>query len=79
MRNYGKESIIIGCNFGPSPASIDIDVPAHAFDTLHIKPGTYMMTELVTRHKRKSLFTDHDKLHLDIEPYGTVLWKFKAN
>ena len=37
------------------------------------------MTELVTRHKRKSLFTDHDKLHLDIEPYGTVLWKFKAN
>lgn len=79
MRNYGKESIIIGCNFGPSLASIDIDVPAHAFDTLHIKPGTYMMTELVTRHKRKSLFTDHDKLHLDIEPYGTVLWKFKAN
>ncbi len=79
LRHYNAETLVVAVNFGGNAAHIDIDLPEHAFDYLHLASGTYKMKELLTKQEREAKIASESKLHLDIEPHGAVIWKFKAS
>lgn len=47
-RHYGNDFLLIIANFGDQDERINLHTPQHAFDMLHLTPGTYHARELLT-------------------------------
>lgn len=71
----GDSLLLIVANFDEADVHIGINIPAHAFDTLDIKPCEASMTELLSGQEAVLNLSPQSQLPLDIRAKSAVVWK----
>jgi glycosidase len=79
LRKAGGEAILVVANFSELPTTMDVTIPAHAFDYLGIKERkNATLTDLLTgREMQRKLFRDC-YVSVDLDPLGVAILKFKS-
>ena len=79
LRKAGSEVLLVVVNFDNLPATMDVTIPAHAFDYLKLKERkSVTATDLLTGKQIKRTLTRDCYVSVDLEPLGAVVLKFKA-
>ena len=79
LRKAGSEVLLIVVNFDDLPATMDVTIPAHAFDYLKLKDrkNVTAVDLLSGKEIKRQLYRDC-YVSVDLEPLGAVVLKFKA-
>ena len=79
LRKAGAETLLVVANFDALPTTMDVTIPAHAFDYLNIKEKkSATLTDLVNgKEMKRQLFRDC-YVSVDLEPLGIAVLKFKG-
>jgi glycosidase len=79
LRKAGSEVLLVVANFDELPATMDVTIPAHAFDYLKLKEHkSVTMTDLLSGKEMKRQIRRDCYVSVDLEPLGAVILKFKA-
>ena len=79
LRKAGSETLLVVANFEDQPATMDVTIPAHAFDYLNIKEKkSVSATDLMSGRQLKRQLHRDCYVSVDVEPLGVVVLKFKA-
>ena len=78
MRKAGNEVLLVVANFDGNHSTVNITIPAHAFDFLGIKEKNVQATELLTGNKLKLTLKRDDIVTVCVEPHSAAILKFKA-
>ena len=79
LRKAGSEVLLVVANFDDLPTTMDVTIPAHAFDYLKLKERKNItMTDLLTGKEIKRQLHHDCYVSVDLEPLGAVVLKFKA-
>ena len=79
LRKAGSEVLLVVANFDELPATMDVTIPAHAFDYLKLKEkkNATIVDLLTGKEIKRQLYRDC-YVSVDLEPLGAVVLKFKA-
>lgn len=78
LRSTAKETLVIVANFSGENAFMQINIPAHAFETLGIPDnGEVVATELLTQTKMRKSFTADKPFLTEVPANGAVIWKIR--
>jgi glycosidase len=79
MRKAGSEVLLVVVNFDDLPSTMDVTIPAHAFDYLKLKERKSVnAVDLISGKEIKRTLTRDCYISVDLEPLGAVVLKFKA-
>ena len=79
LRKAGSEALLVVANFDDIPTTMDVTIPAHAFDYLKLKERkSVTAVDLLTGKEIKRTLTCDCYVSVDLEPLGAVVLKFKA-
>ena len=79
LRKAGSEVLLVVANFDAIPATMDVTIPAHAFDYLKLKERkSVTAVDLLTGKEIKRTLYRDCYVSVDLEPLGAVILKFKA-
>ena len=78
LRKAGSEVLLVVTNFDELPATVDVTIPAHAFDYLQLKEKNAQATDLVTGEKLKLSLRRDGAIALQVSPSSALVLKFKA-
>ncbi|MBR5326715.1 MAG: alpha-amylase [Prevotella sp.] len=79
LRKAGAEVLLVVANFDDLPATMDVTIPAHAFDYLKLKERkSVTAVDLLSGKEIKRTLTRDCYVSVDLEPLGAVVLKFKA-
>lgn len=79
LRKKGDDLIVAIVNFGGEARDCGITIPPHAFDTLGLKSGDYMATDLLTGTRRKKTLSPERPFPSRVEANNAVLWKIRLS
>ena len=79
LRKAGNEVLLVVVNFDELPTTMDVTIPAHAFDYLKLKErkNVTAVDLLSGKEIKRQLYRDC-YVSVDLEPLGAVVLKFKA-
>ena len=79
LRKAGSEALLVVANFDDQPTTMDVTIPAHAFDylKLHERKSVKAVDLLSGKEIKRTLCRDC-YVSVDLEPLGAVVLKFKA-
>ena len=79
LRKAGNEALLVVVNFDELPTTMDVTIPAHAFDYLKLKErkNVTAVDLLSGKEIKRQLYRDC-YVSVDLEPLGAVVLKFKA-
>ncbi len=79
LRKAAGEVLLVVANFDALPTTMDVTIPAHAFDFLKLKEKkSVSMTDLISgRELKRQLYRDC-YISVDLEPHGVIVLKFKS-
>ncbi len=75
LRQEGKTTILVVVNFEDQPVDVALNIPAHAFDFLHIKEGSKKATDLLTKAQLSLALSRDGQLNLHLENRGALVLK----
>ena len=75
MRSTGEETVVIAVNFSDAPAELQINIPAHAFETLGIPQGRYRQRELLGGERRTGEVDSTTPFAVNLAARGAAIWK----
>ena len=80
LRKAGSEALLVVVNFDDWATTMDVTLPAHAFDylKLHERKGAVTFTDLLTGKEMKRQVYRDCYVSVDVEPLSAVILKFKA-
>ena len=79
LRKAGSEVLLVVANFADHPATMDVTIPAHAFDYLKLhERKSVTAVDLLSGKEIKRTLTRDCYVSVDLEPLGAVVLKFKA-
>ncbi len=79
LRKAGSEALLVVVNFDDIPTTMDVTIPAHAFDYLNLKERkSVKVVDLLTGKEIKRTLQRDCYVSVDLEPLGAVIFKFKA-
>ena len=78
LRKAGAEVLLVVANFDTLPVTTTVNIPAHAFDYLHMKEKNAMATDLLSEQKIKLSLQRDGSIPLTLEPLSAIILKFKA-
>ena len=78
FRESASEVLLVAVNFEDLPQTMNVTIPAHAFDYLKLKEKDAQATDLLTGEKLKLPLKRDGAVALQIPPLGAVILKFKA-
>ena len=78
LRKAGAEVLLVVANFDTLPVTTTVNIPAHAFDYLHMKEKNAMATDLLSEQKIKLSLQRDGSVPLTLEPLSAIILKFKA-
>lgn len=79
LRFYGNELLVIIANFSDEEASVEVNIPSHAFEYLDINRGYALATELLTGQESVKTISDSASFASNIPPHGAVVWKINTD
>ena len=79
LRKVGRDLLLVAVNFDDYAVAIDVNIPAHAFDFLKMKEGTYEATDLLTKEKDKNTVTlkRNGSVRMSLDARGGSVLKMK--
>ncbi len=79
LRKAGSEVLLVVVNFYDLPTTMDVTIPAHAFDYLKLKErkNVTAVDLLSGKEIKRQLYRDC-YVSVDLEPLGSVVLKFKS-
>ena len=78
LRKAGSEVLFVVTNFDEFERTVNVTIPAHAFDYMHIKEKTAQAVDLLTDAKQKLPLLRDGAVTLTLPPSGALILKFKA-
>ena len=78
LRKAGSEVLFVVTNFDEFERTVNVTIPAHAFDYKHIKEKTAQAVDLLTDAKQKLPLLRDGAVTLTLPPSGALILKFKA-
>ena len=79
LRKAGSEVLLVVVNFDNIPTTMDVTIPAHAFDYLKLKERKNItFTDLLSDKVIKRQLHRDCYVSVDLEPLGAVVLKFKS-
>ena len=79
LRKAGSEVLLVVANFDDMPATMDVAIPAHAFDYLQLKEKkTVSAVDLMTDEAQKFSLQRDGAISVSINANSAVILKFKA-
>lgn len=78
LRHTGHDLLLVAVNFDDYAVAIDVNIPAHAFDFLKIKEGTYPITDLLTKEKDEITLRRDGAIRLTMDARGGCVLKLKV-
>ena len=78
LRKAGSEVLLVVTNFEEIERTVDITIPAHAFDYLRLKEKNAQAVDLLTDAKQKLPLCRDGAVTLALPPSGALVLKFKA-
>ena len=78
LRKAGSEVLLVVTNFEEIERTIEVTLPAHAFDYLKLKEKNAQATDLLTGTKLKLPLHRDGSVTLTLSPFGALILKFKA-
>ena len=77
LRKAGTEVMLVVANFDDKAADIDVNIPSHAFDYLHLPERSFSATDLLTGEKTTGALSALAPVHLVVPALGGVVLKLK--
>ena len=78
LRKAGSEVLLVVTNFDEIERTVDVVLPAHAFDYLKLKEKTAQAVDLLTDAKQKLPLCRDGAVTLTLPSSGALILKFKA-
>ena len=79
LRKAGSEVLLVVVNFDDLPTTMDVTIPAHAFDYLKLKERKNVTAvDLLSGKEIKRQLYRGCYVSVDLEPLGSVVLKFKS-
>ena len=78
LRKAGAEVLLVVANFDDIPASVNVTIPAHAFEFLGLKEKNAVATNLLTDSQLKITLKRDGAIPLTVDPLSAMVLKFKA-
>ena len=76
LRKSGRSTLLVVANFSDNAAKVEVNIPAHAIEYLHITEGMRKATELLTSATSSVTISKDCKLPANIPAYGVAIYKF---
>ena len=77
LRKCDDALLIVAANFDGLEATIDVNLPAHAFDYLMIDEKKAVATDLLTKEKQAMVLRPDGCVRMNVEGNGARIWKIK--
>ena len=78
LRKAGNELLFVAVNFDDVPVTMNVAIPAHAFDFLYMKEKNAIAVDLLTGDKQKVTLAKDGVVPVQIASRGGVVLKMKA-
>ena len=78
LRQAGHDLLLVAVNFDDYAVAIDVNFPAHAFEYLKVKEGTYVATDLLTKEKEEITLKADSSVRLTLDSRGGCVLKMKV-
>ena len=78
LRAYKGEKLLVVVNFDQVERTVDVTIPAHAFDFLNFKEKNAQATDLISGGKVHLSLRRDGVVNVQLPPSGAVILKFKA-
>ena len=78
LRKAANEALLVVANFEDAPVTMPVKIPTHAFDFLHMKEKNAVVLDMLSGYKQKLLLKRDGEIVVELSPYGSVVYKFKA-
>ncbi len=77
LRSHGDETLVVAANFDSRPHTLQVNIPAHAFELLGLPQGTCVAQELLTGDKMQKTFSPDAPFAVALAPYGAAVWRIR--
>lgn len=78
IRKHGGEAILVIANFADQATTVNVNIPAHAFDYLGLSEKNSQVTDLLTDAKFRLHFKRDEAVVVEVPKNGAVVLKFRA-
>ena len=78
IRKHGTEAILVIANFADQATTINVNIPAHAFDYLGLSEKNAQVTDLLTDTKSRLHFKRDEAVQVEVPENGAAILKFRA-
>ena len=78
IRKHGGEAILVIANFADQVTTVNVNIPAHAFDYLGLSEKNSQVTDLLTDAKFRLHFKRDEAVVVEVPKNGAVVLKFRA-
>ena len=75
LRSAGKNLLLVVANFDDQPVTMDLRLPAHAFDYLHIKEGDRQAADLLSDESCTFSLNRDGQVTVDVPEWGARVYK----
>jgi len=76
LRHHGNDTILVIVNFDKHEANVKVNLPSHAFNTLHMDEGSKVATELLSGKVEPHTVKADTRFETTVPAYGAVVWKW---
>ncbi len=76
LRHHGSDTILVVANFDKEEATVKVNIPSHAFNTLRMAEGTKIATELLSGKVEPHTLKPDSCFETSVPGYGAVVWKW---
>ena len=78
IRKHGTEAILVIANFADQATTVNVSIPAHAFDSLGLSEKNAQVTDLLTDTKSRLHFMRDEAVQVEVPENGAAILKFRA-
>ena len=78
IRKHGTEAILVIANFADQATTVNVNIPAHAFDYLGLSEKNAQVTDLLTDAKYRLQLKRDESVQVEVPSNGAAILKFRA-
>jgi len=78
IRKHGTEAILVIANFADQATTVNVNIPAHAFDYLGLSEKNAQVTDLLTNAKYRLHLKRDEAVQVEVPSNGAAILKFRA-
>jgi hypothetical protein len=77
IRKYAKEMLLVVANFSEMTTTVNVQLPAHAFDYLKVKEQTVTATDLLTEQQQTLALQRDKNVAVEVDGLGAKMLRIR--